>query len=626
MRAVSDPLRSSVLIVGHPRPRDVAFGADFADGFESAAARCAERAYPVVVLPVDGAEGAERALAFAQELGADSQLVIVQSSGNAEAIRRLVNKGNAFRVLPSFVDPRFDRTIEEALEEHALARQTSKLLHLVSEQNERLTRLSAELEERVERRERHLLDARARLDVANDRLEALHRALIAVHRARSSAEMERLINEALRGALGLSWTRISFGVRRSGTDAMRDAQTRLFAVHSASLLRGREALGEISFARDRDRPFARDEGNFLQQVAEAVSLAIDRLSKLGESETLKHQWEATFDAIIEPVVIIDANRLVARTNRAFAAAAGLAPEAVIGRRCHEALFGRPQPCEGCALGSNFRLAPAKTSGGRDPIYQVFSQATGGQFVNMYRDVATQLRLESQLLESAKMAELGTIGSSIAHEINNPLGGMLSFLQLMKMDLKGAEPWREDVEDMELGARRCRDIVQNLLGFARKSTVDGDGDGAVDLREVTGQALKITELQTRAMGVLVRLELSAGPALARGQFNLLSQAIRFFLQSAQEAIGARAKRESPGAPPDSSEVLPRFRGEISVSVATSETQSRIEIVDNGWRTVATSPIGLTVALEIVRGHGGRAEIEASDPFGAKATIAFPRFIA
>jgi signal transduction histidine kinase len=275
------------------------------------------------------------------------------------------------------------------------------------------------------------------------------------------------------------------------------------------------------------------------------------------------------------------------------------------------------------MGANFRLAPATTSGGQKPIYQVFSQVAGERaeapaYVNLYRDVAAQLRLESQILESAKMAELGTIGSSIAHELNNPLGGMLSFLQLIKMDLKGSEPWAKDVEEMEMGAKRCRDIVQNLLGFARKSSPEGEGEGDVDMREVASQALKIAELQTRAMGVAMRVSLPDAPAIARGQFNLLAQAMRFFLQAAQEAIAARARREGPA----------RFRGEISLSLSLLEKSILIEIADNGWREDAAGEgaapdLGLVVALEIVRGHGGNAEIQGGRGLGAIAKISLPR---
>jgi signal transduction histidine kinase len=277
------------------------------------------------------------------------------------------------------------------------------------------------------------------------------------------------------------------------------------------------------------------------------------------------------------------------------------------------------------------LKPARTAGGTHSIYDAFSQEIHfaheerALFVNMYHDVSERLRFERQILESAKMAELGTIGSSIAHELNNPLGGMLSFLQLVKMDLKGDEPIYPDIVEMEAGARRCRDIVQSLLGFTRKSA--RDVTEIVDLREVIDQALKITELQTRAMGITVTREIPSEPVEIRGQFNFLAQAIRNFLQSAQEAIAVKMKNTS------------RFPAEIKVRLSVNENEGLIEITDNGagfdtsehvydamytTKDPVNNPgLGLTVAQQIIMDHGGRLELSSAPKLGTSAIISLPR---
>lgn len=638
-------LRSSVLIVRHPNPATVAFGADFADDFQRATEAVSEFSYPVIALP-SSLELAKDVLAFLQHVNHVSPLsqqVIVQNDTPSESLLEIVNTGSIFRILPSFHDDRFELVIQEALEEYRQLQQNAKLLQLVNEQNERLKRLTAELEERVEARRKHLEDAKEKLLVTNRRVEALHGALVAIHRAGSIAEMERLINEALRGALGLSWTRILFQSQaRLEIQGMFGANlgASLVALHSAPLMRGKETLGHIYFARNAASPFSRDENSFLGQIAEAVSLTIDRLAKLEQSETLKHQWEATFDAILEPVSLIDSDYNVVRINRSFAERAESEPEKIIGRKCFETLFGRNAPCEGCRAGkarherdsANFRLKPSRTSNGRAAIYDVYSQEIQFKpeertlFMNMYRDVSAQLSLERQILETAKMAELGTIGSSIAHELNNPLGGMLSFLQLIKMDLKGDEPWFQDIEEMEKGARRCQDIVQSLLGFTRKSSQDASE--IIDLREAVLQALKITELQTRAMGLTLVQELPDEPVEIRGSFNFLAQAVRHFLQSAQEAVTERA-RSGVKTP-----------GEIKVRLVSDDQSHSIEIIDNGTRgdpvrTPGASPedppedslngtgMSLSVVRRIIADLGGSVELASSRGVGTTVKISLPR---
>jgi two-component system NtrC family sensor kinase len=441
-------------------------------------------------------------------------------------------------------------------------------------------------------------------------------------------------------------------------------QNKMASVHTVPLMRGKEILGHIYFARTAELPFHRDENSFLGQVGDAVALAIDRLTKLEQSETLKHQWEATFDAILDPVSLITSDYTLVRINRSFAERSGAELEKVIGRKCHEALFGRATPCEGCEIaaakprvtasitpsaanlapGANFRLKPARTIGGSEQnvIYDVFSQdiqfkhEDRALYVNMYHDVSAQLRFERQILESAKMAELGTIGSSIAHELNNPLGGMLSFLQLIKMDLGSirselgevAEPWVNDIIDMEQGARRCRDIVESLLGFTRKSA--HDSVEAIDLREVVEQALKITELQTRSMGITVIQDLPRTTIETRGQFNALAQALRNFLQNAQEAIAERQRTiDSTKAP-----------GEIKIALRQDGEWYEIEIQDNGagfdpligeqifdpmytTKNPNNNPgLGLTVAQQIIRDHGGHLKISSTKGAGTSAKISLP----
>lgn len=633
----SNVLRSSVLIVDSERSSAAAtaLGADLAKDFASAETAMREFSYPVIALSLTAREtaGALHFVAFAAEHSPLSQRVVIKNDASAETLQEIVNLGSVFRILPSIDDGQFTQTLQEALEEFNQLRQNAKLLQLVNEQNERLKKLTAELEERVEARRKSLEEAKEKLLVSNARVEALHRALVAIHRAGSIAAMERLINEALTGALGLIWTRILFQSQariEMNSSAAADAnlaKSSGLTIFVAPLLRRKETVGHIHFARAATKAFTREETAFLGRIGEAVSLAVDRLNKLEQSETLKHQWEATFDAIADPVSLINAELTIVRTNRSFAEHSKQLPETIIGKKCHEVLFKRDEPCEGCAIAGHasqigFRLKPSRASNGANVIFDVFSQmveskfymGTEGQplFVNMYHDVSAQLRSERQILESAKLAELGTIGSSIAHELNNPLGGMLSFIQLIKMDLKGKEPYFDDILEMEKGALRCRDIVQSLLGFTRKSA--NESFEQIDLREVVQQALKITELQTRAMGIHVTQDLPSEPVMVNAEFNALAQAFRHFLQQAQASIAAQSAQQAAA----------RTHGEIKLNMFSGPDWVSVEITDNG---AEPTDIELGVTEQIIRDHGGRIEVRSAKGVGKgvgrSAIIAIPR---
>ncbi|RYZ63527.1 MAG: histidine kinase, partial [Proteobacteria bacterium] len=371
------------------------------------------------------------------------------------------------------------------------------------------------------------------------RIEGLKHALMAVHKAGSLVEIEKFLNESLASTVQTSWIRIFFAPQDNLFS--EQVETKLsFTQQRVPLFRQHERIGSIFFMRQPDRPFVRDEVDFLNRVAEAVSLALGRIQKLEESEELKKQWDATFNAVSDPVAIIDENFDLIQANSAITLRHN---ETVVGRKCFEVLYRRDTPCDGCRRGKNFRLDHKDSKGNKS--LDVYSQSLAldpqkpAVYVNIYHDITQRLSLEKQLLETAKLAELGTIGSSIAHELNNPLGGILSFVQLIKMDLPKDHALYPDILEMEAGALRCKDIIQNLLGFTRNPNVDEIAD--LDLRDVVKRAFKIVELQIKSQAIDVILDLPDNHFPTRGHLNLLSQAIKNILQSGFDAILSRRRK-------------------------------------------------------------------------------------
>jgi len=424
-------------------------------------------------------------------------------------------------------------------------------------------------------------------------------------------EMEGNLLKALTRALELKMVRIllkpqdeSFLSFHRQNPGMHVAQVPLF--------RYQESLGSLFFFRTNERVFNREENEFLGRIAEAVSFALDRLQKLEQSESLKDQWEATFNSISDPVSLINQNYEIVQTNEAYLEKAGLTSEQVLGQKCHQVLFQRTTPCPNCQVGKNFRLDTMKPKGLSFDVYsqriQVEPLATD-VFVNLYHDVTDQIRMERKILESARLAELGTIGSSIAHELNNPLGGILSFVQLIKMDLKPDDPIYDDIVSMEDGVRRCRDIIQNLLGFTRDPA--SDEETLVNLKTVIERALKIVELQTKSRGIDVKFKFPQEDCTFLGHFNLLSQAVRNLVQISIDALIENSRSQKG------------FHALIEINLEARPQEFVISILDNGLGGETTSGLSLSVAGQIIHESGGTLEISSqSKPFRL-AKVTFPR---
>src|SRR5690606_23653308 len=238
----------------------------------------------------------------------------IHHSSSGEMLKKYIEKSNIFRFLASFEDARFERTVQEALEEFDLLQQNEELMTLIQEQNETLKKLGGELEERVQKRQKSLQEAERKLRAGHQKTLLLHKAMVAIHSSSSFAMMEHQLTEALKPRLHLIWTSILFPSLplESSLDEDKSIQALLLP-----LFQSQTNVGQVLFASRWDQPFSREDTNFLTHITEAISLATRRLDQLTQSENLKSHWEATFDAISEPLSVVDSHFNIRRANRAY---------------------------------------------------------------------------------------------------------------------------------------------------------------------------------------------------------------------------------------------------------------------------------------------------------------------
>lgn len=556
---------------------------------------------------------------------AERRLIVVgpQDETNAKLVFSWLDQAPIFAWISSYTAPEFSTSVMQALDQARETRQASESLAMYFEHNQTLQKLSEELEQRIELRRSELNDSTWRLQQSQRRSEIMHRALNAVHVSQSIPEMERQLLQILgphshssQDAPTIEWVRITFTAQSRLEAAPLDA--RAGSIYTANL----GADSHIHFGRPADRPFRSDDRGFLTSVAEAVALAVTRLRSLERMERIKHEWEETFNAITHPIAVLDENLRLVRGNRALLR--GRAPEQIVGRPCYEAVFGRKQACPECPvmgdyLAGRFSSRARGTSIGltRTSLFRIEAPAGDlstmnghaevssrplhhpdeAMLVHLYRDATTSVQLEKRIVESAKMAELGTIGSSIAHQLNNPIGGMLSHIQLLLMDLKtlnfeGRDELVQELREMENGTRRCAEIVRDLLGFSRRA--DEDEAHEHDLLEIVNQAMKITELQTRSRGIRFKMSTNASEVLLSGRFNLLAQAVRAVLLT----------------------LLPKGLRDLTVSVSVQVAGEKADVKIGpvpkaGTVQSVAAGLDLTVARQILSEHGGSLTGPASD---------------
>jgi len=225
-----------------------------------------------------------------------------------------------------------------------------------------------------------------------------------------------------------------------------------------------------------------------------------------------------------------------------------------------------------------------------------------------------------LLRSRSLAAIGSLGAGVAHEINNPLTGVLGLAQILMADLPEGHPARPLVKDIEEQAARIQGIVANLLRFSQKQS--GEHFRPFDLSEAIHDALELCGPKTLAdAGIAVVKHIPSPSPHIRGNALQVQAAIIQLIQNARAAMDSGGTLTLETTRPE--DKLLRLRVSDTGHGIKPEQLSRI--FDPFFTTKAQrtdTGIGLSMVHKIIEDHGATIRVESQVGQGTTFWLTFP----
>ncbi len=228
--------------------------------------------------------------------------------------------------------------------------------------------------------------------------------------------------------------------------------------------------------------------------------------------------------------------------------------------------------------------------------------TVNSVVVVMTDITDATLLQAKLAHSEKMATIGRLVSGVAHEVNNPLAAILGFTDLLLENPEVPASAREDLQIILQETQRTKDLVQDLLSFARQRPVQRE---LVSVNTILRQTIKLRSYDFESHGVEVveKLDETLAPALGDGQ--QLQQVFLNILNNAYDAVQEAGQR-----------------GRIIIQTSHHNNAIEVAVTDNGTGIADPQRIfdpfyttkhagkgtglGLSICYGIVRAHGGEIQ--------------------
>jgi PAS domain S-box-containing protein len=363
-------------------------------------------------------------------------------------------------------------------------------------------------------------------------------------------------------------------------------------------------------------PILDDQGR-ISRIVQTVTDITEQVMQKRETEESARRFRQIVKVIRGIVTIKDLEGRYQLVNPRAEQAYGFSKEEMLGKRAAE-LFAKEVAAVieandqlALAEGGNHVAEEVLTLGGKERVliserFQLTDykgRVTGLCLVG--RDYSRRRQLQTELIQTERLAAIGKLAAGVAHELNNPLSGILSFSQDLLLEAEGDDPNKEDYEIIVNETLRCRRIVRDLLEFSRQKAPERQ---RIQLKYLVSRVLPMVERQASFHNIKFVLELDDELPDINADPHQIQQVLLNLVINARDAMQACGTITIRGKVADEGS---------AVAIEVTDTGCGIpeehlnDIFEPFYSTKGSKGhgLGLAAVQNVVEGHGGTIEVES-----------------
>jgi two-component system NtrC family sensor kinase len=264
---------------------------------------------------------------------------------------------------------------------------------------------------------------------------------------------------------------------------------------------------------------------------------------------------------------------------------------------------------------DYKLSPDNISG-----FNILDEAFNEMAKSLKEHNDQLQKMHYQLSITERITALGQMAAGVAHEINNPLGGILLYSNIILEDVGEDSPFKENIQKIIYQTNRCKEIVQSLLDFARTPTGDLI---SLQINQIINTSLKLVRDQAMFHGIEIEMNLAKDLPEVKGDISRLEEVFLNLFINAADAMKSGGKLT----------ITTKLRKKDTVLITVADTGKGIDVkyISHIFEPFFTTKepgqgtgLGLSIAYGIIRKHKGTIDVKCKPGKGTTFIISLPAY--